>query len=181
MPLKQFTSERLLFRPLGQDDVTERYVYWLNDPEVNRYLEIRFSNHTLESCGAFVRETNADPNSHLWGMFDRSTGLHIGNIKIGFINSIYSSGQLSLFIGEKAYWGKGLATEAISAVTKWAFDELDLVRVEAGCCDENTASLRAFLKVGYTVEGYFRKNTVLDGRRIGGFWLGMLRDEFIHR
>ncbi|MDP1997520.1 MAG: GNAT family N-acetyltransferase [Gallionella sp.] len=172
------TSERLLFRPLSQHDVTERYVSWLNDPEVNRYLEIRFSHHTLESCSAFVAATNADPTSHLFGIFDRSCGLHIGNIKIGFIKQVYSSGQLSLFLGEKSYWGKGFATEAISAITGWAFNELALIRVEAGCCDENLGSLRAFLKVGYTVEGYFRKNTVLDNRRIGGFWLGILNDEF---
>lgn len=179
--MKHFTSKRLLFSPLGQGDVTERYVNWLNDPEVNRYLEIRFSQHTLESCSAFVNETNNDPNSHLFGIFDRSDGLHIGNIKIGFINNHYSSGQLSLFIGEKTHWGKGVATEAIMAITNWAFDELALVRVEAGCCDENTASLRAFLKAGYTVEGYFRKNTVVDGRRIGGFWLGILSDEFVRK
>lgn len=181
MPLKQFTSERLFFRPLGLDDVTEKYVNWLNDPEVNRYLEIRFARHTLESCSTFVEETNADPKSHFFGIFEKSTNLHIGNIKVGFINSHYSSGQLSLFLGDKAYWGKGFATEAILAVTNWAFKELALARIEAGCCDENTASLRAFLKAGYTVEGYFRKNTVVDGRRIGGFWLGILSDEFTQR
>lgn len=179
--MKQFTSERLLFRPLEQNDVTERYADWLNDPEVNRYLEIRFSQHTVESCSEFVKETNADQQSHLFGIFDKSSGLHIGNIKIGFINSHYSSGQLSLFIGEKAYWGKGIATEAISAITNWAFEVLALERVEAGCCDENTGSLRAFLKAGYTVEGYFRKNTVINGRRIGGFWMGILRDEFVRK
>lgn len=179
--MKQFTSARLFFRPLDAADVTETYVNWLNDPEVNRYLEIRFARHTLESCSAFVEQTNTDPQSHLWGIFDKSNNQHIGNIKLGFINTRYSSGQLSLFIGEKSYWGKGLATEAIFAVTRWAFQELELVRIEAGCCDENTPSLRAFLKAGYTVEGYFRKNTVVEGRRLGGFWLGILSDELAEK
>lgn len=170
-------SNRLLFRPLIQNDVNEKYVGWLNDPEVNRFLETRFSNQTLETCSAFVAATNADPQSHLCGIFVRNKGCHIGNIKIGFIKSVYSSGQLSLFIGEKSYWRKGLATEAISTITEWAFDTLGLERVEAGCYDENLGSLRAFLKVGYTIEGYFRKNVLVDGRRIGTFWLGILKNE----
>jgi ribosomal-protein-alanine N-acetyltransferase len=178
--MTQLISERLLFRPLTELDVTDRYVGWLNDPEINRYLEIRFSNHTLDTCRAFVAEMNADINSHLLGIFDRENGLHVGNIKVGFIKHHYQSGELSLLLGEKTCWGKGFATEAISSITSWAFNELSLVRLEAGCCDENLGSLRAFLKAGYTVEGYFRKNTVIDNRRIGGFWLSMLNDEFNH-
>jgi [ribosomal protein S5]-alanine N-acetyltransferase len=176
--LKEFFSERLLFRPLTQLDVTEKYVGWLNDTQVNRYLEIRFTQHTLESCSSFIAETNADSTSYLFGIFDKLSNLHIGNIKIGFIKQRYSTGQLSLFIGEKSYWGKGLATEAILTITGWAFNELSLARLEAGCHDENLASLRAFLKAGYTVEGYFRKNTVIENRRVGGFWLGILSNEF---
>lgn len=175
--MTNFNSERLFFRPINLEDVTETYVGWLNDPEVNRYLEIRFERHTFDSCRLFVEETNKDPNSHLFGIFEKKTGRHIGNIKLGFINNRYSTGQLSLFIGEKKLWGKGLATESILAVTRWAFGELELARVEAGCSDENTASLRAFLNSGYTLEGYFRKNTVLDGRRTGGFWFGILSEE----
>ena len=42
----EISSKRLDYRLLSEDDVTQNYVDWLNDPEVNRYLETR---HTHQS------------------------------------------------------------------------------------------------------------------------------------
>lgn len=172
-------SERLQFRTLIKEDVSERYLGWLNDPEVNRYLETRFITQTRDACERFVSDMEKDHTSHLFGIFDKATLEHIGNIKLGFINSYYQSAQLSLFIGEKSYWGKGYATEAIRCITQWGLDTLNLERIEAGCYDSNLGSLRAFLKVGYSVEGFFRNSVVSEGQRVGCFWLGILKDDRI--
>ncbi len=173
------TSERLLFKTLSNEDVSERYLGWLNDPNVNRFLETRFTPQTKETCEKFVSDVENDPASYLFGVFDKVTLEHIGNIKLGFINTHHQSGQLSLFIGEKSCWGKGYATESIRCITKWGFEVLELERIEAGCYDTNIGSLRAFLKVGYSVEGFFRNNVVSGGRRIGSFWLGIIRNDRI--
>lgn len=173
------SSKRLLFRTLNSEDVSDRYVNWLNDPHINQFLETRFSHQNLESCEKFVSDTKNDPNSFLFGIFNKENVEHIGNIKLGFINTNHRSGELSLFIGEKSYWGKGLATESIRAITKWGFDELQLERIEAGCYDANIGILRAFIKAGYSVEGFFRKSVVFNGRRIGCFWLGIIHNDQI--
>ena len=172
-------SERLLFRTLGREDVTKRYLGWLNDPEVNQFLEIRFVPQTLQTCEQFISEMERDPCSHLFGIFEKETLEHIGNTKLGFINTTHGRGQLSLFIGDKSRWGKGYATETIRAITKWGFEVLGLERIEAGCYDANMGALRAFIKVGYSVEGFFRSGVVFGGRRIGTFWLGTLKDDRI--
>ena len=167
-------SERLMFRIINKNDVSDKYIGWLNDPDVNRYLETRFSPQTRESCECFVEMTDADPDSYLFGMFDKTTSAHIGNIKLGFIKKNHKSAQLSLFIGQKNYWGKGYATESIRRVTQWGFDFIGLKRIEAGCYDSNLGSLRAFLKVGYTVEGFQRNSVESNGQRIGCFNLAIL-------
>ncbi len=177
MCLKQITTPRLLLRPLSPQDVREKYVGWLNDPQVNQYLETRFEVQTIDSCLAFVNLINADQNSHLFGIFDLEKSLHIGNIKLGPIHPRHKWGDLSLFIGEKLFWGHGLATEAISAVTFWAFTSCGLEKVEAGCYAENIGSLRAFLKCGYSVEGYLRNHVQINDRRNGCFRLGISRSE----
>lgn len=163
------------------DDATERYASWLNDPNVNQYLETRFSPQTVDACASFIESCNADENSCLLGIFDSTdepTPPHIGNIKIGFINRHYDVGQLSLFIGEPSCWGKGYATEAIQAVSQYGFRTLNLEKIEAGCYEKNTASLRAFLNVGYSVEGFLRSSVVdTQGKRSGIFRLGLLRSE----
>ena len=107
----------------------------------------------------------------------KASGEHICNIKVGAISQIHNSGILSLFLGEKSCWGKGYATEAIAAVTRWGFLERGLRRIEAGCYDENLGSLRAFLKAGYSVEGFRRKSYVFEGRPIGAFLMARIIDE----
>jgi len=172
-------TPRLCLRTLHEGDVSQAYVDWLNDPEVNCYLETRHTVQTLASCSEFVKRCNSEKSEHLLGVFLRETESHIGNVKLGFVNDIHSRGQISLFIGDKKLWGQGFGREIVSAITKYGFDEACLERIEAGCYEGNLSSLRVFLSVGYTVEGFFRSHAVSDsGQRMGCFWMGMLKHEF---
>lgn len=170
-------TERLILRSLTVSDVSEKYLGWLNDPEMNQFLETRHHVQTLESCLDFVETANQDPGSHLFGIFIKVTNEHIGNAKIGFINPYYQTGQVSLFIGEKKYWGKGYSTELIKALSEYGFKKLGLHKLEAGCYENNLGSLNVFLRAGYSVEGFLRQHVIHDGKRIGCFQLGMLANE----
>jgi ribosomal-protein-alanine N-acetyltransferase len=176
--MAELETSALYLRYLASSDANDTYVGWLNDPDVNRYLETRHAQQTVQSCRDFIEQCNADPGSHLFGLFLKETGEHIGNAKIGFINSHYRHGQVSFFIGEKHYWGRGLAGELVRALTNYGLTHLGLHRLEAGCYEDNLASLRVFLKSGYTVEGFMRDRVTLDSRRLGCFWLGILAHEF---
>ena len=171
------TSARLYFRKLTAQDASDAYASWLNDPNVNQYLETRHSAHTVASCKQFIGDMNRSETDHLFGIFLQEADRHIGNIKVGFINPRYRTAQVSLFIGDKEAWGNGFATEAIRAITQFSFDELGLERLEAGLYEENLGSLRAFMKVGYIVEGFFRKQVIVKGKRQGCFYLAILKSE----
>ena len=175
--MHKIESKRLIYRVLTKDDVTDTYVSWLNDPQVNNYLEVKHIHNTIENCDEFVEKSNNDPAQNLFGIFLRENQKHIGNIKIGFVNKIHGGAQLSLFIGDTSCWGKGYATEAIQTISQWGFKNINLKKIEAGCYDVNIGSLRSFLKAGYQVEGYLRNSVVLDDKRIGSFWLGVLENE----
>ena len=102
--MSKIETARLTLRPLQASDATQAYADWLNDPEVNRYLETRHSPQSLESCAAFIEQCNADSSSHLFGIFNRASGQHIGNAKIGFISSHYQRRRLSGARGFQASW-----------------------------------------------------------------------------
>lgn len=173
-------TKRLLLRPITESDVTQMYADWLNDPEVNRYLETRHAIQTVETCKDFVQKCNQDSSSHLFGIFQKEDNIHIGNAKLGFINNFHGTGQLSLFIGEKSCWGKGLAGEIVHGLTEYGFNQLGLERIEAGVYEENLASLRVFLHVGYNIDGFLRSHVISNNRRTGSFWLGILKNELPH-
>lgn len=142
----------IYLRRLNEDDVTEKYVAWMNDPDINQYLESRFVTHTIDSVKSFLKSVTNDSN-YQFGIFDSETDKHIGNIKIGSINHYHKFADIGFIIGEKEYWGRGIATEAIKLATDFAFKELHLHKIFGGVYASNIGSCRAFEKNGYIVEG----------------------------
>ncbi|WP_437612013.1 GNAT family protein [Sorangium sp. So ce834] len=63
-----------------------------------------------------------------------------------------------------AYWGRGLATEAVIALTRAGLEQLGLERIQAGIFDWNRASARVLEKAGYAFEARMRRHVVKDGR-----------------
>lgn len=83
-----------------------------------------------------------------------------------------------MLIGEKQWWGKGVATEAIKAIINYGFTECDIEKIEAGCYQSNKGSLSAFQKVGFKIEGRTRASWLLEGKREDGVRLGIIKSEF---
>ena len=124
MPILQ--GDIISLRRLTEEDATENYVRWMNDPDINQYLESRFYTQTIESTKAFIRSVTND-NNYQFGIFVKDTEKHIGNIKIGGINLYHKFADIGFLIGEKDYWGKGIASEAVKLATDYAFNSLKLL------------------------------------------------------
>lgn len=60
--------------------------------------------------------------------------------------------------------GKGLMSEALRAVIRYAFDELRLHRLEASVIPTNERSVRVLERAGFVVEGYARKYLFINGQ-----------------
>jgi len=72
------------------------------------------------------------------------------------------SAEIGYWLGE-AVWGRGIATEALQAVTAEAFRRFELRRVYALPFADNRASVRVLEKAGYTLEGHLRQSAIKDG------------------
>ena len=101
-----------------KDNINNKYRKWMNDSEVQRFTEQKYKKHSLKDIRNFVKEKNNSKDEFLYGIFlkENFENLHIGNIKIGPINWVYRTADISYFIGEKKLWGKGFATLAIKEI-----------------------------------------------------------------
>jgi ribosomal-protein-alanine N-acetyltransferase len=172
-------ESNIFLRVLSRGDVTTRYLSWLSDPEVLRYLELRFSPpQTLVDLECFVNEVNNSDNSLMLGIFLNSDKIHIGNIKLGPIDRNHSTCDIGLLIGDRAYWGKGFASKAIKLLSDYAFKELGLIKLTAGCYGSNEGSRRAFLNVGFLEEGRRTAQYCLGGQREDAVLLGKVNHSF---
>lgn len=93
-------------------------------------------------------------------------GEAVGGIGLVLKDDIYSrSAEIGYWLGEE-FWGRGIATEAVSALTDWAFANFDLCRIYAGVFEWNPASMRVLEKAGYQLEARLRKRVTKDGHTI---------------
>ncbi len=171
-------TPRLVLSCLDEAHVTEVYRGWMSDPEVTRYLETRFVAPTIESLRGYVGAMRVSKDSYFFGMFSRLTGAHYGNIKLGPVSSVHGTAAVGLIIGDKTAWGAGYASEAIGALSAWAFDTLNLDKLTAGSYQSNLGSIRAFEKNGFQIEGVQRSHVRLaDGGRDDVVLLGRTRTD----
>jgi RimJ/RimL family protein N-acetyltransferase len=74
--------------------------------------------------------------------------------------------------------GSGLATRAVRLIVSWAFEELDLLRVEMTTPPDNAGVFALAERLGFTHEGVLRKRNVERGQRVDVVWFGVLREEW---
>ena len=168
----------ITLRQIEFADCTSIYVKWLNDPEVNQYLETRWITQDGNTIKEFVRGQRENDHSILFAITLSKQGTHIGNIKIGPIERHHSHGDISYFIGDKRYWNKGIATKAINLVCGFGFEELKLRRIEAGCYADAVGSWKALEKNGFVREGIFREQVLFHGAYMDIYRYGLLRREW---
>lgn len=158
------SGERIYLREVRLSDVTERYYAWLNDPEVYQFLETRFVPRSIENIADFVRRMDSCENEPFFAICTKDSDLHVGNIKLGPINWHHRNADISLLIGDRDYWGKGIASEAIGLITDYGFKMRNLNKLKAGCYAENIGSAKAFERCGYLREGLLRSHAISNGR-----------------
>jgi [ribosomal protein S5]-alanine N-acetyltransferase len=153
------TERRVTLSPLLPEHVNETYVSWLNDPEVTKYTEVSGIN-TLESTCAYVEAALASNTAIVWRILCDDIR-HIGNIRLSNISTHHQRAQIALMLGDRDYWGQGLATEAIKLVTAYGFEEMKFRKLSAGVIEPNKGSCRAFEKAGYHLEAVLENHAII--------------------
>lgn len=175
----EIVTERLLLRELEAGDCSPAYLGWLQDPAVTRFLETRHSRQDAAAVETFVRSVAARADEHLFGIFVRAQNRHVGNIKVGPIHPVHRLADVSLLIGERDCWGKGIASEAIAGISRLAFERLGVRKLAASMYAGNVGSAAAFLKCGYRQEGLRRDHYNLDGTRSDLVEMGLVPADLI--
>lgn len=144
-------------------------LYWDSPPWKTRAQAERF----IEVCGRIEQEGSGARLA-----IERAAdGVFIGWCCLIQWNRDYRSAKIGYCLNEVA-WHQGFATEAAGAVLQWAFDTLDLNRVQAETDTRNTASSRVLEKLGFVREGTLREDCIVDGEISDSWVYGLLGREW---
>ena len=88
------------------------------------------------------------------------------------------SAELGYWLGE-AFWGKGITTAAVRALTGYGFEALNLTRIFAVPFASSSASIRVLEKCGYIREGLMRRSAVKEGVVIDQVLYALTDEDFV--
>ena len=96
-------------------------------------------------------------------LVDKETGLPIGECGFHTWNKTHNRTEVFYNMRDDSHKQKGYMTEALEAVLKYGFTELNLHRIEALIAAENEPSLRLLIRYGFSKEGTVREDYVVNG------------------
>lgn len=133
-----------------------------NNRDVSMQLRDRFPYpYTIEHARSFLNWITKQETPTVWAI--EVDGEACGGIGIERHTDVERvSAEIGYWLGESV-WGRGIATEALIAVTKEAFHRFDLTRLYAVPFADHAASVRVLEKAGYVREGHLRQSAIKDG------------------
>jgi len=133
-----------------------------DNPNIYSYLLDRFPHpYTMDDAIRWVTSMqDQDPLVNFALTIDDNL---VGVIGLEIRNDVYRKAPLLGYWLSEIYWGRGIMTEAVKLVTEYAFNTLDVVRIQAGVLSNNPKSMRVLEKVGYVKEGILKNNIIKNG------------------
>jgi ribosomal-protein-alanine N-acetyltransferase len=174
----RLTTERLVLRDFTDADASD-ILRFRSDHEVQKYNTDPMRDEAearglIRTMGAWFVTRQAIQ----WGMTLREENRVIGICGV----HDWSRRHRRAYVGydlAREYWGRGLASEAMRAVVWFAFEQLDLNRLEAITIAENARSIRLLVGLGFQQEGLRREYSLeADGAFHSSAIFGLLRREY---
>jgi [ribosomal protein S5]-alanine N-acetyltransferase len=148
----------LVLCPFTPDQVDERYQRWLRDPRINRFLEARHSDTSIEALTDYVAQAAKNADRHFFRIIARDKERAIGTISLSLDR--YNVAHFGYFIGDSDYWGGSFAMEAQVALFDFAFHGLNVRKVFGGVYAANTSSHFNHRRMGLKREAVLRSHVV---------------------
>jgi ribosomal-protein-alanine N-acetyltransferase len=155
-------TSRVYLRPLEESDINADYAGWFADGTVTHFLDSR--GISISDAVDYLRHGLETREYFMQAIIDRETSRHIGNVKLGPINWAHMFSDLVTVIGDRSFWGKGYATDAIREGTLLAFRKYNIRKLSGGIARGNVGSLKAYTRAGWVVEGIMVGHHLIDGK-----------------
>lgn len=173
-------GKRILLREYQEEDL--RYIRkWVNDPEITDYLsDVFLYPHSMQNTEKFIEFMMAGKNEKTKGFIigDLQSGKYLGQIDMFNIDWKNRWAELGIVIGSQGNLNKGYGREAIELLLDFAFNRMNLHRMELEVHDYNQRGLRCYKSCGFVEEGRKRKKLFHKGRYHDTIQMAILKEEF---
>lgn len=165
------STARLVLRPPRESEAADA-LELLRDPDVVRWNPAPSVVDLVSAADWCRRGGDWSGGDHAtFSVVDTETGAYLGVVSLYRIDRVQADAETGYRVTPRAR-GRGVATEALAAVTGWAFANLPLVRIELRHAAANLPSCAVAERAGYLREGVLRRSYVYGD--------GVRHDEHLH-
>jgi RimJ/RimL family protein N-acetyltransferase len=158
------------------DEDSETMLRWINDRDLvllsAPYRPVDEANHR-EWFNSVRRRSDVV----IFGIRELASGQLVGSCQLLGISLVHRKAELQIRIGEADARGRGYGREAVELLVDFAFNDLNLNRVELTVLDGNEPALKTYLSVGFKHEGTLRQAAYIDGKYVDLVAMAILRGE----
>lgn len=172
-------SPRLQLRTITRGDLDRIYALY-SDPRSMRYWSFPAWTELQQARDWFQRQQDFCTQEEVWpwAVVRREDDRLIGLFTLFAVNRLQRRAEFGYLL-DSAQWGHGYAQEAARLVLAYAFDALELARVEADIDPRNIASCRLVERLGFQREGLLRERWHVAGETTDTAFYGLLAREFL--
>jgi len=170
-----FEGALVRLRAVEEDDLPAIHDMF-NDPDVQRTLSITFVQ-PLAGTRAWWEGMRANPHTAAF-VIETLAGELVGVCSLEDVHSPSRSAALGIWIG-KPFWDRGLGSDAVRALCRFGFREMNLQRIGLSVYDLNPRAVRTYEKVGFKEEGRRRRGIFVDGRPCDVVVMGLLPEDLV--
>lgn len=175
---QRLETERLILRKFVIEDASAMYKNWASDNDVTKYL-IWQTHSSPEITEGIIKEwvnSYADDKFYQWAIELKEIEEPVGSISVVHMNEDISMVHVGYCIG-KAWWNKGITSEALKAVMDFLFDTVEVNRIESRHDTQNINSGKVMKKCGMKYEGTLRSSDRNNQGICDASYYGILRSE----
>jgi ribosomal-protein-alanine N-acetyltransferase len=172
------TTRRLILRRIMPGDAESLFAI-LSDEETMEFYGHEPHQSIDDTIDVIrqIEERYARKEALRWGIILQGEDRLIGSCSLFHFDESFDCAETGYELN-RAFWGKGIMTEAMSTVLTFGFNELGLHRIEAVIDIANEHSKNLLLKLGFTYEGNLRQRFPFRDQFLDEHYFGLLKDEW---
>jgi RimJ/RimL family protein N-acetyltransferase len=145
-------GEKTILRALEPHDL-DRCYRWMNDPSIVGTLKTRYPM-PFQQEAAWLERAVVESQCERHFAIERSDDRHhIGNASLHEIDWVSRTALFGMFIGEPSAWNRGFGRDAVTALVRFAFDEMNLRKLRINVFEYNERARHLLESIGFVQEG----------------------------
>lgn len=150
----------VMLKVFTEENITDAYLNWLNDPEVVKFSNQRFLRHTSQTSLDYLKTFIGTENLFL-AVYLKETEKYIGTMSVYF-SVAHETADIGIMIGDKTCWRSGVGGDAWSTVLSFLLDIAKIRKVTGGTLECNNGMVKILTNSGMTPDGVRIAHELID-------------------